>query len=722
MIIHNITRTSLLALVFLLLWELLSPLSAQKAATMEIGLARSHWPTDEQSGITESARLMKANSLRAYYAASHYDSLWLLCEAMEARGLKIGNTDWIANAWHGRGKYYKLQGMTDSSFAAYQHVLTLVNQESHELTTRTLGILGRIKVEQGQLDLAIEYLQRAIELGHHYGHERFLGPIYLGLSDVYHRQGRYLEEIESLNQARIHGHPNQKFYAALEIARLFWAMGLPEEAKAALAEAPELGEYKNAASFLVKTNALYIEMAPTLEEARSTLITSTHLVDSLGLTEPALMLYTGAARAYIKAAELDTALYYAQLAVEMGEQLHLQSGSTDAITLLADIHHQRGAHQASLAICRAIKPVIEQEQSLDLQRMLYSLLSKNFEALGRPDSALHYVRKQEGAEATFNSNALAKSSMSTYLKLKSAEEREALQAAKSAAEQQALAVEAKSKLVRWVLGLLSALLAVVAAAYFLFYRHKNRVAERLEQLNQKLENERQKLQASNQKLSRFSKVVSHDILSTLDLILSAGHVLVRPDASKEKLAQYATITKESSRQLKDYCIGLLREARGEQASRELLIDPVPIVQRVLSNFSTPLKYADLQVVLAPLSPALLPAVIVEQIFINLISNALRYGSTAAKPLLRITEERPSEQGAVRWVIEDNGPGLPSAVREAIFNKAAKAAPQSQGQYLGLKLLRESLESYGAQIRVEERAGGGARFVVLLPENGSLMVS
>lgn len=715
MTIYNITGTCLFIRVFLLWSALPSPLLAQTAIVDDANRHRPQWFFDEQSELTDSARLLRANALRAYYAASHYDSLWLLCEAMEARGLNIGNTDWIANAWHGRGKYYKLHGMVDSSFAAYQYVLALVNQESHELTTRTLGTLGRISAEQGQLDLAIEYLQRAIELGHRYGHQRFLGPIHLSLSNVYHRQGRYLEEIESLNQARIHGHPNQKFYAALEIARLFWAMDLPEEAKAALAEVPELGEYKNAASFLVKTNALYIEMAPTLEEARSTLITSTHLVDSLGLTEPALMLYTGAARAYIKAAELDTALYYAQLAVEMEEQLHLQSGSTETITLLAEIHCRRGEHRASLDICRAIKPVIEQEPSLDLRRLLYSLLSKNFEALGQPDSALHYVRKQEGVEATFNSNALAKSSMSTYLKLKSAEEQKALQAAKNAAEQQALAAEAKSMLSRWVFGLLSAFLAIVAIAYFLFYRHKNRAAERLEQLNQTLENERQKLQASNQKLRRLNSVVSHDILAKLDLILSASNVLVTPSASRDKLEQYARLSQQSSRLLKDYCLRLLSEARGERPSVQPLIDPMPTVQQVLASFNVPLKAAGLQVELAPLSPTPLPRVVVEQLFINLLSNVLRYGTKADEPLLRIVEESPPKKGAIRWVIEDNGTGVPAAMREAIFNRTAKSASKSLGLGIGLSLLRESLESYGAQIWVEERPGGGARFVVLHPE-------
>src|SRR5690606_10786994 len=153
-------------------------------------------------------------------------------------------------------------------------------------------------------------------------------------------------------------------------------------------------------------------------------------------------------------------------------------------------------------------------------------------------------------------------------------------AAKDAAEREALYVEGKSRLFQRVFGLLCAFFAVVAISFFIFYRHKNRVAVRLAELNPALNNEQLKLQTSNQHLRRFSGVVSHDILANLDCILSAGNVLAKPEASKEHLVQYATITQQSSHQLKEYCLGLLREARGEHSSDQPLTDPMPIVKRV----------------------------------------------------------------------------------------------------------------------------------------------
>lgn len=696
----------------LLLCFSLTPLLAQEHNLDKIDQKRSLWLSDEQSNTSDSQRLAAANSLRAHYASSHYDSLWLICDAMEARGIETNNKAWIANAWHGRGKYYLLQGNIDSAIQAYLQVLNLVEQESDVLMTRTLGALGRIEVNRGRIELAINYLQRAIELAHLHGHQRYLGPIHLDLADAYHRQGRYLEEIESLHQARLHGIPNQQFYASMKMARLFLTLELPEEAEIALSEVLELKDLLENPAFLVRTNALRIEMVSNIEEAQKILNASVRMIDSFQLTEPALFLYIGATQMYLEASELDSAMHYALLARAMEKKLTIQPGSTYAIPLLANTHYLLGSYQTSLELCRSVQTVIEQEPSLDLQETLYNLLSKNFEALNQLDSALHYVRKLEQIEKTFDSNALAKSSMITYLRLNSSEEREAMQAAKEVAERQALLVEAESKLVRWVLTLLSTILAIVAVSYYLFYKHRNRTAIRLEQLNQVLDDERQKLQSSNQKLRRFSGVVSHDILSILDFILSAGNVLVKPSASRENLEQYATLTKQSSRQLKDYCLGLLREALGEHSSDKTFTNPMPIVQRVLANFDTLLKEAGIQVTLEPLSPTLLPAVTVEQIFINLVSNVLRYGSSAPEPHLRIAEER-DDNGRYEWVIEDNGPGIPLERMEVIFQRNQLNGSNSKGQNLGLSLLLSSLQDYGAELRVEARNGGGARFIVSL---------
>jgi signal transduction histidine kinase len=71
------------------------------------------------------------------------------------------------------------------------------------------------------------------------------------------------------------------------------------------------------------------------------------------------------------------------------------------------------------------------------------------------------------------------------------------------------------------------------------------------------------------------------------------------------------------------------------------------------------------------------------------------------------------------VVDDEGPGVLPAERERIFERFARGSGARRrgsggGSGLGLALVREHVEVHGGVVRVEDRPGGGARFVVELP--------
>ena len=105
---------------------------------------------------------------------------------------------------------------------------------------------------------------------------------------------------------------------------------------------------------------------------------------------------------------------------------------------------------------------------------------------------------------------------------------------------------------------------------------------------------------------------------------------------------------------------------------------------------------------------------------NLLENARRYGrpaTDAQQPAdVRLTLERAPD-GAIVMAVEDRGPGVPPEHRERIFEpffRLPGASEREGGVGLGLSLVRTIAERHGGRIRCEERAGGGARFVVTLP--------
>jgi signal transduction histidine kinase len=100
-------------------------------------------------------------------------------------------------------------------------------------------------------------------------------------------------------------------------------------------------------------------------------------------------------------------------------------------------------------------------------------------------------------------------------------------------------------------------------------------------------------------------------------------------------------------------------------------------------------------------------------------NARRSGRAAGKPdaEVRLSLQRQGLQRKVMLAVEDRGPGVPPALREQIFEpfyRLPGASESEGGVGLGLSLVRTIVERHGGTVHCEDRAGGGARFVVLLP--------
>jgi len=90
---------------------------------------------------------------------------------------------------------------------------------------------------------------------------------------------------------------------------------------------------------------------------------------------------------------------------------------------------------------------------------------------------------------------------------------------------------------------------------------------------------------------------------------------------------------------------------------------------------------------------------------NLLDNAFKYG----RRRVRLTFE--AGRGGPALVIEDDGPGIPPERREAILQRGVRMDQSLPGQGIGLAATLDLAASYGAELRVETGALGGARFVL-----------
>jgi signal transduction histidine kinase len=106
----------------------------------------------------------------------------------------------------------------------------------------------------------------------------------------------------------------------------------------------------------------------------------------------------------------------------------------------------------------------------------------------------------------------------------------------------------------------------------------------------------------------------------------------------------------------------------------------------------------------------------EQVFINLITNAIKYGPE--KPIHIVVRQ---ERGSMLISVEDQGIGIAPEDHDRIFNRYERVVPRHasvSGLGLGLYIVKGIVEAHGGRIWVESGLGQGARFIMSLPERVS----
>ena len=104
----------------------------------------------------------------------------------------------------------------------------------------------------------------------------------------------------------------------------------------------------------------------------------------------------------------------------------------------------------------------------------------------------------------------------------------------------------------------------------------------------------------------------------------------------------------------------------------------------------------------------------EQVFVNLIENAIKYGRAKGRVVVR----GRAVNGHVELCVADDGPGIPSEARERIFERFYRVdkarSREAGGTGLGLAIVKHIIQSHGGKVWVESETGQGAQFYFTLP--------
>jgi PAS domain S-box-containing protein len=247
--------------------------------------------------------------------------------------------------------------------------------------------------------------------------------------------------------------------------------------------------------------------------------------------------------------------------------------------------------------------------------------------------------------------------------------------------------------------------------------------QKVEERTAELQAAIQELRRSNAHLEEFAHAASHDLKEPVRKILFFSQQLKeQPDKhSKEDQARALNRIQNATERMGNLIDDLLLYSHVSQRPHDTeIIDLNYKVQRVLEDLDL-----DIEEKQAVVQVGKLPSVKgyrrqLQQLFQNLISNALKYSKQDVPPRIDISAREVTENGRRYQIIavRDNGIGFEPEYSDKIFQMFTRL--HGKGEYsgtgVGLSIVKKVVENHNGFIRVESSLGQGATFSIYLPKD------
>jgi PAS domain S-box-containing protein len=250
----------------------------------------------------------------------------------------------------------------------------------------------------------------------------------------------------------------------------------------------------------------------------------------------------------------------------------------------------------------------------------------------------------------------------------------------------------------------------------------------IRELNAELQANASQLKATNKELESFSYSVSHDLRAPLRAI--DGFALMMEEDYKDRLdaegLRYLSVIRQNSKRmgaLIDDLLAFSRLGRQPVAHGEINIDS--LVREVVEE----LLQADLpdgrdqasaapQIEVEPLPAAHGDRGLLRQVWVNLIGNAVKYSSKAARPFIQISGRRVGTES--QYSVSDNGVGFNMEYAQQLFGvfQRLHRADEFSGTGVGLAIVHRVVTRHGGRVWAEGKVDHGAVFSFALPQGDS----
>jgi len=253
--------------------------------------------------------------------------------------------------------------------------------------------------------------------------------------------------------------------------------------------------------------------------------------------------------------------------------------------------------------------------------------------------------------------------------------------------------------------------------------------EALQEANRELEEINYKLVNTNEELEQYAYVASHDLQEPLRKISMFSNLL--RDRDKDNIHK-STIDKivRSSERMSLLIKDLLEFSRLlNPDTRFVRTNMQTIVHAIITDFDLLIEEKHAEIVINSLPVIDAVPLQMNQLFFNLIGNALKFISPEAKPKIiidckkmsreevRVYLSQPTEYNYLCFSVKDNGIGIDEQYQKQIFEvfKRLHSRTEYSGSGIGLAICRRIVANHGGAIYIESALGKGTTFNVIMPE-------
>jgi light-regulated signal transduction histidine kinase (bacteriophytochrome) len=222
-----------------------------------------------------------------------------------------------------------------------------------------------------------------------------------------------------------------------------------------------------------------------------------------------------------------------------------------------------------------------------------------------------------------------------------------------------------------------------------------------------------RLEQSNRELDQFAYVASHDLKAPLRGIANLAQWLEEDlgDRITGDSREHLKLLKGRVHRMEALIEGILAYSRaGRVRDTVEYVDPANLIATVVDMLAP----AGVTINVQPRLPTLLAErVPLQQVFMNLIGNAIKYGRRFGAVVTIGAEEKGD---LIQFSVSDNGPGIAPQYHDKIWQIFQTLAPRDEveGTGIGLSVVRKLVEMRGGRAWVESTVGEGSTFFFTWP--------